>query len=307
VSPTETPPLFVFLKKYFRICIKASLLAENMTVTTDSLWYRHKNKGDFIMWEKFKESNFAKKCKELSHKGGFVATVVCLSLIVAIVLSVSIATNRAKKKYAPETDETGGSATEEATTDNHSDVGDGTLEVPGYNDESEKPTGADTEVFELALPVDKGYIAKSHDASIQVWSETYGAYKVHLGVDVATDVGAKVYAAEDGKIEKIWDDALMGRCISIDHGDGIYTFYMNLTAEDLEGISEGASVTCGAQIGTVGESAIAELADEPHLHVEMTLNGVSVDPAEYFSDEALATLAENDSFEAGVNEEDTIS
>ena len=259
------------------------------------------------MWEKFKESNFAKKCKELSHKGGFVATVVCLSLIVAIVLSVSIATNRAKKKYAVDPDETGGSVTEDATTNDRDEIGDGTLEAPGYNDESEKPTGADTEVFELALPVDKGYIAKSHDASIQVWSETYGAYKVHLGVDVATDAGAKVYAAEDGKIEKIWDDALMGRCISIDHGDGIYTFYMNLTAEDVEGIEAGASVTCGTQIGTVGESAIAELADEPHLHVEMTVNGISVDPAEYFSDEALATLAENDSYEAGVNEEDTIS
>ena len=280
-----------------------------MTVTTDSLWYRHKNKGDFIMWEKFKESNFAKKCKELSRKGGFVATVVCLTLIVAIVLSVSIATNRAKKKYGVDSDEGGGSVTEASTTaaEKEDEVGDGTVDAPTYNEESEKPAGADTEVFELSLPVDKGYVAKSHDASIQVWSETYGAYKVHLGVDVATDAGAKVYAAEVGKIEKIWDDALMGRCISIDHGDGIYTFYMNLAAEDLEGVKEGASVTVGTQIGTVGESALAELADEPHLHIEMTVNGIPVDPAEYFSDEALATLAENDSYEAGVNEEETVS
>ena len=258
------------------------------------------------MWEKFKESNFAKKCKELSHKGGFVATVVCLSLVVAIVLSVSIATNRAKKKYAVDPDETSGIETQEQTAGNGEateEVGDGTVEAPVYNDESEAQVGADTETFGLALPVDKGYVAKSHDASIQVWSETYGAYKVHLGVDIATELGAKVYAAEDGTVAKVWNDALMGRCVSIDHGDGIYTFYMNLSADEAEGIEEGASVTVGTLIGYVGETAIAELADEPHLHVEMTMNGISVDPAEYFSDEALATLAENDSYEAGVNEE----
>ena len=280
-----------------------------MTVTTDSLWYRHKNKGDFIMWEKFKESNFAKKCKELSHKGGFMATVVCLTLVVAVVLSVSIATNRAKKKYATDPDETGSVATEGQTAgkgDVTEEVGDGTVEAPVYKDESEKPAGADTENFELALPVDKGYVAKGHDASIQVWSETYGAYKVHLGTDIATELGAKVYASEDGTVAKVWNDALMGRCVSIDHGDGIYTFYMNLSADEVEGIKEGAKVTAGTQIGYVGETAISELADEPHLHVEMTMNGISVNPAEYFSDEALATLAENDSYEAGVNEEDTI-
>jgi len=279
-----------------------------MTVTTDSLWYRHKNKGDFIMWEKFKESNFAKKCKELSHKGGFVATVVCLALVVAIVLSVSIATNRAKKKYATDPEETGSVATDGQTAGKgdvtEEEVGEGTVEAPAHKDESEAPVGGDVETFSLALPVDKGYVAKSHDASIQVWSETYGAYKVHLGVDIATDLDAKVYAAEDGTVSKIWNDALMGRCISIDHGDGIYTFYMNLSAEEVEGIVEGASVTSGTQIGYVGETAISELADEPHLHVEMTMNGISVDPAEYFSDEALATLAENDSYEAGVNEEE---
>ena len=79
------------------------------------------------------------------------------------------------------------------------------------------------------------------------------------------------------------------------------------TAEDLDGVGEGASVVAGTQIGTVGESALAELADEPHLHIEMTVNGIPVNPAEYFSDEALATLAENDSYEAGVNEEETAS
>ena len=106
------------------------------------------------MGEKFKESNFAKKCKELSQRGGFTATIVCLALIVAIVLSVTIATNRAKKKFGPDADEGVGTATGEQTLiggqDTEKEVGDGTVEAPVYNDESEK----DLKTF-CSQPVEK--------------------------------------------------------------------------------------------------------------------------------------------------------
>lgn len=268
------------------------------------------------MWEKFKESNFAKKCKELSHKGGFVATVVCLTLVVAVVLSVSIATNRAKQKYAGEGNEsTTASRVENNETerapvvtpgDKEENKGDddktngkedqtvgGTVDVPVHKDESETPVGGEPEEFELSLPV-TGVIAKGHDATIQVWSETLGAYKVHLGLDIATDAGAPVLAAADGKVAKVWDDALMGRCVAIDHGDEIFTFYKNLDPILSAGIVEGKELKCGEQIGKVGESAISELADEPHLHIEMTVNGLAVDPSDYFSDQAKDTIANGD-------------
>ena len=263
------------------------------------------------MWEKFKESKFAKKWKELSHRGGFVATIVCLSLVVAVVLSVSIATNRAKKKYAGElTENTTVSRVENNETEapavkpddkeeNKEDdktngkedqtVG-GTVDVPVHKDETETPVGAEPEEFELSLPV-VGVIAKGHDATIQVWSETLGAYKVHLGLDIATEAGADVVAAADGKVAKVWDDALMGRCVAIDHGDDIFTFYKNLDPILSAGIEEGKELKCGDMIGKVGESAISELADEPHLHIEMTVNGLAVDPSDYFSDEAKDTIA----------------
>ena len=54
---------------------------------------------------------------------------------------------------------------------------------------------------------------------------------------------------------------------------------------------EGKELKRGEQIGKVGESAISELADEPHLHLEMTVNGLAVDPADYFSQEAKDTIA----------------
>ena len=247
------------------------------------------------MWEKFKESKFAQKCKELSRNGGVVATVACLTLILAVVLSATIATNRAKQQYAG--NENTGSGTTDRVEDNtegkEDDTANGTVTTPVHKDENEgeeKPVGGEAEEFELALPV-VGVISKGHDATIQVWNETMGAYTVHLGLDITTDKGSPVLAAADGTVSKVWDDALMGKCVAIDHGDGIFTFYKNLDPVLTAGVEKGQTVKCGQQIGKVGESAISELADEPHLHIEMTVGGIAVDPADYLSKEAKDTIS----------------
>ena len=41
-----------------------------------------------------------------------------------------------------------------------------------------------------------------------------------------------------------------------------------------------------------------EIAEEPHLHVEMTVKGLQVDPLEYFSQEVLAALTEDTIYES---------
>ena len=62
-------------------------------------------------------------------------------------------------------------------------------------------------------------------------------------------------------------------------------------------VSEGQRVSRGQQIGTVGETAMLELAEEPHLHMEMTVKGLAVDPLEYFSQQALAALGKDETHE----------
>ena len=56
------------------------------------------------------------------------------------------------------------------------------------------------------------------------------------------------------------------------------------------GIKEGTSVRAGQLIGSVGESAMVEIAEEPHLHFEMTVADLSVDPLEYFDEKTLESL-----------------
>ncbi|MBQ4091441.1 MAG: M23 family metallopeptidase [Clostridia bacterium] len=247
------------------------------------------------MLENFKESKFAKKVKELSKNGGVVVTFVCLLLALTVILSVTIATNRAKQQYEEEaTKKPQGNQQTTATPDNEGT--EGTVNAPSHNETESRPTSAEVEEFELSLPA-SGVIAKGHDATIQVWSETMGDYRVHLGVDIQTAEGAPVYAAADGKVAKVWDDALMGRCVAIAHEGETYTFYKNLDKTLAAGIEEGKTVECGQQIGKVGNTAISELADEPHLHLEMTVNGLAVDPRDYFSDEAKQSLQQGSNYE----------
>jgi murein DD-endopeptidase MepM/ murein hydrolase activator NlpD len=234
------------------------------------------------MFEKFKE-----KCKALSKNRAAVVTFVIILLTLTVVLSVSIATNRAKKNTVEE--QTTAKTPSEQSTEAKDEVNTGTVESPSHNNTETKPVSGEVEEFELSLPA-QGVIAKGHDATIQVWSETMGDYRVHLGIDIATSENAPVFACADGTVEKIWDDALMGRCVAISHGDEIYTFYKNLDSDLADGISKGAKVERGQKLGEVGNTAIAELADEPHIHIEMTVNGLAVDPRDYFSAEAKNSL-----------------
>lgn len=133
---------------------------------------------------------------------------------------------------------------------------------------------------EFIAPVD-GVVSKEHSDTVLVYSLTMNDYRTHTGVDIASTYGAEVVAAADGVVLSVWSDPMWGYCISISHEGDAVTVYRNLTESSIKGIASGDIVYKGEIIGAVGESAIYELADEPHLHFEMTIGGVSVDPCDY--------------------------
>ena len=266
------------------------------------------------MWEKFKQSKFASKFKNAGASRAVYITVITLLLALAVLITATAISNRAKKNQTDQGantpsdgNDTGNdqpSATnkpDDSRPELPSDATDKTPDASGGKDDKpsdEKPSGeTQTSVVpELSLPV-SGVIAKGHDASIQVFSPTMGDYRIHLGVDMATAEDAPVMAAADGVISQIWDDPMMGKCLAISHSGDCYTIYKNLDNALPDDIAVGASVTAGQQIGTVGETATLELAEEPHLHLEMTVKGLSVDPMEYFSAQALAAIGTDSSHE----------
>lgn len=132
----------------------------------------------------------------------------------------------------------------------------------------------------FAMPA-QGYLINTHDEEMLVFSPTMNDYRVHVGVDIATSDGAAVMACAEGTIRNIYDDPLMGRCIAIDHGNGLVSYYKNLSEQTADGMSEGVKVSRGDIIGSVGATALIEISEEPHLHFEMTKSGSQVNPLDY--------------------------
>lgn len=144
----------------------------------------------------------------------------------------------------------------------------------------------------------EGTVAKEHDLSVLVYSQTMDDLRVHCGIDIATSEGADVLAAADGEISKIYTDPMMGYAIEITHAGGGVSIYKNLTQNHAEGISVGTKVKAGQLISYVGDSAMIESADESHLHYELTVDGKSVDPMDYISEDSkLASLTQSEVYE----------
>jgi murein DD-endopeptidase MepM/ murein hydrolase activator NlpD len=241
------------------------------------------------MSEKPKNQSLSEKLKNTKVNRAAVLTAIVLIAALAVIISVTVATNRSKKNNGDPIDTP--SKTTQNTVPTTPSTQSPSTEAPTPTTPAHTTGSAQVEdkLPSFILPVN-GVLSKGHDATLQVYSNTMKDYRVHLGVDIVTEANAPVYAAADGKISKIWEDTLMGYCIAVKHSGDCYTIYKNLSETVPEGISEGVSVRAGQLIGSVGESAMVEVAEEPHLHFEMTVADLSVDPLEYFDDKILDSL-----------------
>jgi murein DD-endopeptidase MepM/ murein hydrolase activator NlpD len=126
-----------------------------------------------------------------------------------------------------------------------------------------------------------GEVTKFFSDEILVYSVTMNDYRVHFGVDFASATGNPVSAFCDGVIASIEEDPLLGYSVSVDHGNGMVSVYRNLSEILPQGMEVGKTVKSGEVIAGVGESALIECAETPHLHFELLLNGKPVNPADY--------------------------
>lgn len=148
----------------------------------------------------------------------------------------------------------------------------------------------------LSLPLD-GALSKEFSDKTLVYSSTMEDYRTHMGIDINAALGDTVRAAATGRITDVWYDPMMGQCIKIEHNGGLETVYRNVSETLCEGIGIGSSVLEGDAIGYVGETAMIEIAQEPHLHFEVLKDGAYVDPTEHMSSAALSRLLEDTGYE----------
>ena len=128
----------------------------------------------------------------------------------------------------------------------------------------------------------KGEIIREFAPDSLVYSETLKEWITHNGIDIKADKATDVSASYDGKVSSIKNDPRYGLTIIIDHTDGYRTIYANLLSAD--NVVEGEEVKTGQTIGTVGNSANFEIADDYHLHFEILKDGDYVNPLTQFTD-----------------------
>lgn len=130
----------------------------------------------------------------------------------------------------------------------------------------------------FAKPVE-GEMVREFAQDNLIYSETLKEWTTHSGMDIKADKTTVVKAAEAGTVKSIKNDPRYGLTIVIEHDDNFQTIYSNLLTSEF--VVEGEKVEKGQSIGTVGNTAVFEIADEPHLHFEIWKDSLPVDPSIY--------------------------
>jgi murein DD-endopeptidase MepM/ murein hydrolase activator NlpD len=104
---------------------------------------------------------------------------------------------------------------------------------------------------------------------------TKGASSYHKAIDWGTPVGTSVMASSGGTVTKAGWGSGYGYCVYIQHPDGTETRYAHLSKVL---VSAGQTVKQGQKIALSGNTGVST---GPHLHFEIRINGVAVDPLNY--------------------------
>ena len=152
-------------------------------------------------------------------------------------------------------------------------------ENPAATADAAPPSAADVQTFPappgsgtLTLPV-AGPVTSPFGART---SPTTGSQEFHEGMDIGAAEGTPIRAAAPGTVTFAGQMSGYGNVVILSHGGGMQTRYAHQSAMS---VTAGQTVAAGEVIGAVGATGEAT---GPHLHFEVRLNGVAVDPAPYF-------------------------
>lgn len=120
--------------------------------------------------------------------------------------------------------------------------------------------------------------AESHFADVRnyIYHGKKIDQQVHLGYDLAVTQHVGVEASNDGKVVYAAPLGIYGNCIVVDHGYGLQTIYGHLSRID---VHSGDMVKQGQVMGLSGMTG---MAGGDHIHFAMQLDGVQIDPKEWW-------------------------
>lgn len=137
-----------------------------------------------------------------------------------------------------------------------------------------------TKALKLSAPV-FGEVTFEYAQDKLVYSKTLEEWRTHSGLDLAADRGSQVKAAADGVVSEIKNDPRFGATLIIDHQNGLKTVYSNLAKTDM--VAPNQRIKQGEVIGSVGNTATFETAEQSHLHFEVLKANNPVNPSDYLA------------------------
>ena len=132
----------------------------------------------------------------------------------------------------------------------------------------------------FGMPVEGSFsLLKNYSATELQYNQTMNLWMAHKAVAIEAEIGTNVLAVYTGTVASVENHASMGTQITIEHANGLKTVYSGMARN--VNVSKGDRVEKGQKIGTVGHTIVIEEQDPPHIRVEVYLDGVKVNPADY--------------------------
>jgi murein DD-endopeptidase MepM/ murein hydrolase activator NlpD len=110
----------------------------------------------------------------------------------------------------------------------------------------------------------------------------------HTGVDIICPTGTIIRATGDGIVAKAEWSGGYGRLVVIDHGKGVQTYYAHMSRIS---VLPGQEIRQGDWVGLTGSTG---RVTAPHLHYEVRLSGIPVNPMSYLKRSSMLEAAKKD-------------
>ncbi len=141
--------------------------------------------------------------------------------------------------------------------------------------------GLDVSTTTYVVPMKNATVVKDYSGSELQYNDTLKQWEIHKAIDFKASDVLDVYAVADGTVSNVYTNYLEGTVIEISHANGVVSIYKSM-ASDVN-VKVGDEVSAGQVIGQVSDGMAQELNTGAHLHFEMTVDGVKVDPNDYLA------------------------
>lgn len=206
----------------------------------------------------------------------FVLMIVCVLAIGAIITVAAVVNSNDDNVVDPPTVVTPGDDDDDADDDMPTNPDDG--------DDGDDDDGSDDNKPQKTFTLDGILSEYTVDIGFSntelVFDPTQKHWATHEGVDLIAEAGEQVKCSFDGTVKSVTTDSFDGTTVVITHDGGFETTYKLLDGVTLKA---GDSVAEGDVLGTVSSSALSEIAQGTHIHLELTKDGEKIDPTAYMT------------------------